>query len=382
MRRFPLAFATTLLLMAQGCNPTSLLGPIGPATRPTPDCKDLFAKLDSDGDGILTESEYHQGRVWVAESFPALAGATDAELSAHLKGIDANKDGKVTPDEFGRACLTKPSPGPSTPPCEECAQFKTLDKDGSGTVSFEEYFLMKGGTKETKAQLATAFAVADLNGDGQLTATELCGPETLPSTSPKPSPTLQPSASPSPSSKPSDGPTPSPKPSESATPSPKPSESPKPTNECADKLATYDTNQNGSVTDEEYFFGVGGTQATKGQVAADFKALDTNGDGVLSVAEYCGTTWPLKATVNIYNPMTPFGPQSVDIAAGGTVTFNNVNSGTAWTIRSVGTPSFPDVPLATSPATANTVPLSAPGTYEYKIDGTNPIVVHGFIIVH
>jgi Ca2+-binding EF-hand superfamily protein len=358
------------------------MGPVGPAGRPSPDCRDLYARLDSNGDGILTELEYHQGRVLVGGAFPALATATDAELSAHLKGIDANHDGKVTPEEFGRACDPRPTPRPSPSACEDCAQFKALDRDRNGTVSFDEYFLMKGGTKETKDRLATAFAVADLDGDGQLTAAELCGPETLPSASPKPSPTLTPSEGPSPSSKPSADPTPSPKPSASSTPSPKPSESPKVTNECADKLATYDTNQNGSVTDEEYFFGVGGTQATKDQVAADFKGLDTNGDGVLSVAEYCGPQWPQRATVNIYNPMTPFGPQSVDIGAGGVVTFANVNSGVTWTIRSVGTPSFPDVPLATSPATANTVPLTVPGTYEYKIDGTNPIAVHGFIVVH
>jgi len=92
--------------------------------------------------------------------------------------------------------------------------------------------------------------------------------------------------------------------------------------------------------------------------------------------------WPMSATVNIYNPMTPFGPQTVNISIGGTVTFNNVNSGQAWTITSVGSPSFPPVPLATSPSTGTTAVFTVAGNYEYMINGSPPFVVHGHIIVH
>jgi plastocyanin len=93
-------------------------------------------------------------------------------------------------------------------------------------------------------------------------------------------------------------------------------------------------------------------------------------------------TWPNTATVNIYNPMTPFGPQSVNIAAGGTVTFNNVNSGANWTITWLSGPvAFPPIPLANN-ATGVTVPLTVPGTYTYVISGTPSITVPGQIIVH
>lgn len=60
-----------------------------PASRVSPDCRDLFAKLDLDMDGILTEAEFRQGRPLVAVALPWLATATDAERHAHLTGLDA-----------------------------------------------------------------------------------------------------------------------------------------------------------------------------------------------------------------------------------------------------------------------------------------------------
>lgn len=80
--------------------------------------------------------------------------------------------------------------------------------------------------------------------------------------------------------------------------------------------------------------------------------------------------------------MTPFGPQTVTIGVGGTVTFNNVNSGQPWTIMSVNSPTFPSVPLATSPSSATTAVFTVAGTYEYVISGSPSFVVHGHIIVN
>ena len=92
--------------------------------------------------------------------------------------------------------------------------------------------------------------------------------------------------------------------------------------------------------------------------------------------------WPNTATVNIYNPMQPFGPQTVNINAGGTVTFNNNNSGANWTITWFSGPaSFPSIPLPNN-GTGVTVPLTVPGAYQYVINGTPPFTVHGHIIVH
>jgi len=95
-----------------------------------------------------------------------------------------------------------------------------------------------------------------------------------------------------------------------------------------------------------------------------------------------GSSWPLSATVTIYNPMTPFGPQSVDIAVGGTVTFHNSNSGANWTIlRLTGPTTFGPVPLPNNTTHATGIFTTA-GTYTYQINGTPSIVVHGTIIVH
>ena len=94
------------------------------------------------------------------------------------------------------------------------------------------------------------------------------------------------------------------------------------------------------------------------------------------------STWPLSATVYIYNPMTPFGPQTVNIGVGGTVTFNNVNSGKPWSITFVSGPPFPTLALPTSPSITTTGSFTVPGNYEYVITGSPSFVVHGHIIVN
>ncbi len=97
------------------------------------------------------------------------------------------------------------------------------------------------------------------------------------------------------------------------------------------------------------------------------------------------TAYPMTADVYFYNPMTPFGPQTVSICRGGHVIFHNVSTGTALTITDVlasgGAPLFPPVSLPGNGTSAPTFPLSigAPNTYEYKITG---FVLHGHINVY
>ena len=95
------------------------------------------------------------------------------------------------------------------------------------------------------------------------------------------------------------------------------------------------------------------------------------------------TGWPMSADVSIYNPMQPFGPQSVDICRGGTVTFHNVNSGVQWSIQYFSGPTtFPSIPLATSPSVGTSAAFNTSGNYQYTIFGTHPFVLKGKINVH
>ena len=117
------------------------------------------------------------------------------------------------------------------------------------------------------------------------------------------------------------------------------------------------------------------------QLHRTFTVAITAGVNMTCTVTNVRTGWPSSATVNFYNPMTPFGPQTVDIAAGGTVSFKNVNSGAVLTIQSVSGPaSFGPITLAsTNGFTLASSPLTIPGNYEYSITG---FVVHGHINVH
>ncbi len=91
------------------------------------------------------------------------------------------------------------------------------------------------------------------------------------------------------------------------------------------------------------------------------------------------TGWPSTATVNFYNPMTPFGPQTVDIGVNGTVAFHNVSTGGTLTISYVSGPlSFLPI-VVTNGSTVTSAAFTMPGTYAYSITGFG---INGHIIVH
>lgn len=93
------------------------------------------------------------------------------------------------------------------------------------------------------------------------------------------------------------------------------------------------------------------------------------------------TGYPMQATVNIYGPGTPFGPQTVDICRGGTVKFFNSNHGAGPTISTIGSPPSPFSVTLPAPngSSVLTPPLNNTGTDNYLISG---FTLPGHIIIH
>jgi uncharacterized protein (TIGR03067 family) len=120
----------------------------GPRT-PQARAKQMFAKLDADGDGQLTFDEF-KGRRTKA---PAIEKAEQV-----FKLMDKGGDGKLSLEEFANK------------PVE--ARLKTMDKDGDGKLSFEEF---KGPRKTPQAieRAEQTFKRLDKDGDKQLTLEEL-----------------------------------------------------------------------------------------------------------------------------------------------------------------------------------------------------------------
>lgn len=72
------------------------------------------ARGDADGDGRVSRAEFVDGRI------------------AHLTAIDANRDGSISAEERQSAVDTRRNQRAS-------ARFETLDKDGNGSVSRDEF---------------------------------------------------------------------------------------------------------------------------------------------------------------------------------------------------------------------------------------------------
>ena len=134
----------------------ALVGPTAAQTAPAP-------KGDADGDGVLTRDE------------------AMAQADARFDRMDANKDGKLTPDEMRphrpmggagtppppAADGAAPPPAPGTPAMAGRGgfaerMFARLDTNGDGTIDREEF----------RAQAAKRFDRMDTNKDGKIDAAE------------------------------------------------------------------------------------------------------------------------------------------------------------------------------------------------------------------
>ncbi len=140
-----------------------------------------FDRVDVNGDGVVTAADFEQ----MADRFIDAGGLDNQgaeSLRSHLNTIwsnywnaaDANHDGQVTPDEFV-AAMTHVVGTP-----ELSAQvggplpffFKAIDVNGDGQISATEYanFFRCIGIDASLA--AASFAAIDTDGDGVLSSAE------------------------------------------------------------------------------------------------------------------------------------------------------------------------------------------------------------------
>lgn len=259
-------------------------------------CEHALKKLDTDGDGRLGAGEF---AVWTLNLHaPAVAPCVTPDSSTVANGRDRAvltspvREDKTSPplpmcepaapqpalppfehwdknrDQFidrGELCeqIAVPPLPPQRPACEET--FKRADRNADGSLSPEEYFaadyappppdgMVRPAVMPTEGELAARFKGLDVTGDGKLELKEFCmdwGTMTL------------------------------------ASPAPTPA-----WNDCYGTVKSYDRNQDGKVSWEEYYEGFllpisARYDGQKDEVYARYKALDANGDGALTPEEYC-----------------------------------------------------------------------------------------------
>ena len=138
MRRvlLPLAVAFTGVVVGVGAAPQTG-GPGG-----TPSLKQIFRRLDADGDGSLTEAEYVAGSRFAAETARRIFHASDAD-----------GDGKVTEAEYIDNRLV-------TDKAKEV--FAWIDADGDGAMT----------RQEIAARIDRVFKEMDADADGRVTTPE------------------------------------------------------------------------------------------------------------------------------------------------------------------------------------------------------------------
>jgi Ca2+-binding EF-hand superfamily protein len=114
----------------------------------------LFGQIDKDGDGFL-----------VMEEMRAFAAAGGQARFERFQGMDRDRDGKVSRDEF-----TGPKP-----------RFALLDADGDGFVTLDEFLIAPAlgdngpAPKKAAAPNAQRLRSMDKDGDGKVSRAEFTG---------------------------------------------------------------------------------------------------------------------------------------------------------------------------------------------------------------
>ena len=157
------------------------------ASRPAPTPERLLSKIDTDGNGGVSDTELQGLLDDVAQKTGVSNQASAADL---VKQYDSNGDGNLNADELGKTMQSVLPPPPSTMAFAQSRGdsdtatgqagddlFGKVDSDGDGAVSKTELQAlleaMSGGTaSQAGVSSDDVFSQLDADGDGSLTQAE------------------------------------------------------------------------------------------------------------------------------------------------------------------------------------------------------------------
>ncbi|KAI4325521.1 hypothetical protein MLD38_030909 [Melastoma candidum] len=110
-----------------------------------------------------------------SSTLPKIFEPNRDEMRRVFEKFDANKDGKVSVEEYQSAMEAIFGKGVSSVKDPEVTKaFRCIDKDGDGYIDFEEFLeVQKMGGGVTSCDIEGAFRAYDLDGNGKITAEEL-----------------------------------------------------------------------------------------------------------------------------------------------------------------------------------------------------------------
>jgi calmodulin len=130
--------------------------------------REAFSLFDKDGDGTITNVELGTVMRSLGQN------PTEVELQDMINEVDRDGNGTIDFEEFLDMMAKKLKDGDSE---EEIRQaFKVFDKDGNGTISVSELKTVMNslGERLTDAEIDAMIREADVDGDGEISYDGAC----------------------------------------------------------------------------------------------------------------------------------------------------------------------------------------------------------------